>query len=84
MNADYLSHLFSSQEGITIKRYILQEKIKRSQNLLRYSDYRIQDIGFYLGFSSQSHFSKTFLDITGMSPNEYRKQFNNRENWKTI
>lgn len=60
VNPDYLSHLFSSQEKVTIKRYILQEKIKRSQNLLRYSGYSIQDIGFYLGFSSQSHFSKTF------------------------
>ncbi len=81
VNADYLSHVFCKQEKVTIKRYILREKIKRSQNLLRYSGYSIQDIGFYLGFSSQSHFSKTFREIIGMSPNEYRKQFNNREKW---
>lgn len=84
VNADYLSHLFSSQEKMTIKRYILQEKVKRSQNLLRYSGYSIQDIGFYLGFSSQSHFSKTFREIVGMSPNEYRKQFLNREKWEIM
>lgn len=84
VNADYLSHLFRTQEKVTIKRYILQEKIRRSQNLLRYSDYRIQEIGFYLGFSSQSHFTKTFQEIVGMTPNEYRKQFNNREKWTTI
>lgn len=81
VNADYLSHVFRTQEKVTIKRYILREKIKRSQNLLRYSGYSIQDIGFYLGFSSQSHFSKTFREIVGMSPNEYRKQFNDREKW---
>lgn len=84
VNADYLSHLFRTQEHVTIKRYILQEKIKRSQNLLRYSDYRVQEIGFYLGFSSQSHFTKTFREIVGMNPNEYRKQFGNREKWTTI
>lgn len=84
VNADYLSHLFSSQEKITIKRYILQEKIKRSQNLLRYSDYSIQEIGFYLGFSSQSHFTKTFKEITGLSPNEYRKTFEHRGNWENM
>lgn len=84
VNADYLSHLFRTEEQMTIKRYILREKIRRSENLLRYSDYRIQEIGFYLGFSSQSHFTKTFQEIVGMSPNEYRKLFNNRERWTTI
>lgn len=84
VNADYLSHLFRKSEHITIKRYILKEKIRRAQNLLRYSDYRIQDIAFYLGFSSQSHFTKIFSEITGMNPNEYRKQFNDREKWDTI
>lgn len=82
VNADYLSHLFKSHEKVTIKRYILQEKIKRSQNLLRYSDYRLQEIGFYLGFSSQSHFSKTFQEIVGVTPSEYRRQFTGRKNWK--
>ena len=56
VNPDYLSHLFKKQENITIKRYILKEKIRRSRNLLQYSDYSIQEISFYLGFSSQSHF----------------------------
>lgn len=84
VNPDYLSHLFSTQEKVTIKRYILREKIKRSQNLLRYSGYSLQDIAFYLGFSSQSHFSKTFREITGMSPNEYRKQFLHQGKWEIM
>ena len=29
VNPDYLSHLFKEQEHITIKRYILQEKIRK-------------------------------------------------------
>lgn len=82
VNADYLSHLFSTCEKITIKHYILQEKVKLSQNLLKYSDYNIQEIGFYLGFSSQSHFTKVFQEISGINPKEYRKQYGNREKWK--
>ena len=46
------------------------KKIRRSQNLLKYSDYNIQEIGFYLGFSSQSHFTRKFQEIAGMTPNE--------------
>jgi AraC family transcriptional regulator len=28
-----------------------------------------------LGFSSQSHFTRLFSDLTGMTPAKYRKQF---------
>lgn len=82
VNPNYLSSVFRTSENITIKKYILQEKIRRSQNLLKYSDYRIQEIGFYLGFSSQSHFTRSFEEVTGIKPNEYRRIYGNREKWK--
>ncbi len=83
VNADYLSHLFSSSEKMTITEYVRCEKVRRGENLLKYSDYQIRDIAFYLGFCSQSHFSKVFRQISGLSPNEYRKKFGNREGWKS-
>ena len=82
VNPDYLSHLFSSQEKMTITNYIRQEKVRRGENLLKYSDYRVQEIAFYLGFCSQSHFARVFQQIVGMNPNEYRKKFGNRKKWK--
>lgn len=74
VNADYLSHLFSKSEKVTIKRYILQEKITRSKNLLCYSDFSLQEIAFYLGFTTQSYFTKIFREMVGMTPGEYRKK----------
>lgn len=82
VNPNYLTSVFNKSEKISLKRYILQEKIRRSQNLLKYSDYHIQEIGFYLGFSSQSHFTRQFQEITGMTPNEYRKKYGYKEKWK--
>ena len=82
VNPNYLSSVFNKSENMTIKKYILYEKIRRSQNLLKYSDYNIQEIAFYLGFSSQSHFTRRFQEITGMSPNEYRKNYGYGEKWK--
>lgn len=82
VNADYLSHLFSICEKKTIKQYVLEEKIARSKNLLRFSEYKIQEIAFYLGFSSQSHFTKIFREIVGMNPNEFRKKYGNVIEWK--
>lgn len=79
VNADYLSHLFSNHEGVTIKRYILQEKVCRSKNLLCYSDFSLQEIAFYLGFSTQSYFTKIFREFVGMTPGDYRKKLKKRD-----
>ena len=82
VNPNYLTSVFNKDENISIKKYILLEKIRRSQNLLKYSDYNIQEIGFYLGFSSQSHFTRKFQEIAGMTPNEYRRKYGYTEKWK--
>lgn len=81
VNADYLSHLFRKQEKMTISQYIRKEKVKIGENLLRYSDYRIQDIAFYLGFSNQSHFAKAFSEVTGVSPGVYRAKYGESGGW---
>lgn len=83
INPDYLSHLFSSVEKITITDYVRQEKIRRGKNLLKYSEYKIQEIAFYLGFCSQSHFTKIFQNQVGIGPSEYRKRYGNQKKWKT-
>ena len=77
VNADYLSHLFSSHEKKTIKQYILEEKIARSKNLLKYSNYKIQDIAFYLGFKTYSlsfYYHRWFFRIPsdGREPSPFR------------
>lgn len=82
VNPNYLTSVFTRSENLSIKKYILQEKIRRSQNLLKYSDNTIQEIGFYLGFSSQSHFTRKFEEIAGMTPNEYRRKYGYIEKWK--
>ena len=56
---------------------ILKEKTEEAKRLLRYTDKPITSISAYLGFSSQSHFSRTFKKYTGSLPNEYRKRHNN-------
>jgi AraC-like DNA-binding protein len=79
INANYLSELFKSHEGISLSRYILEEKINRAKNLLAYSQYSYIEIATYLGFSSQSHFIRQFKNITGYTPKDYRNEFGGKE-----
>ena len=43
--------------------------------MLKFSQYSIQRISSYFGFCSQSHFTKHFKKITGMTPGTYRKKY---------
>lgn len=71
-----LSTKFKAETGINLTDFIMQEKIDEAKRLLRYSDKTSHSISSYLGFASQSHFSKVFKKFTGKTPNEYRELHN--------
>lgn len=71
----YLSAKFKEETGETLTDFILREKTAEAKRLLRYTDKTATMIGSYLGFSSQSHFSRVFKKYTGRTPAEYRKKY---------
>lgn len=73
MGRSRLSTNFKKETGINISDYITQIKIDEAKRLLRYSDKSFASIALYLGFSSQSHFSKVFKERTSVTPFEYRQ-----------
>lgn len=70
----YLSRKFKAETGMTLTDFILKEKTEEAKRLLCYSDKSLSAIGAYLGFSSQSHFSRVFGKYAGSSPTEYRNK----------
>lgn len=74
VSENYLSRKFSEEEGISLKRYLLEERIRISENLLKNTDETIGTISDYLKFHSQSYFTKVFKEVNGITPAEYRKR----------
>lgn len=74
MNCSYLCTFFRKETGMTISRYVQEEKIKTAKHLLSGSDLSLVEISEALAFSSQSYFGKIFKKITGMTPESYRSQ----------
>ncbi len=72
-----LSTKFKAETGINLNEFIMQEKIEEAKRLLRYSEKSSLAISSYLGFASQSHFSKVFKKFTSKTPNEYRELHKN-------
>ena len=80
LNSSYLSKLFKQEMGITLSRYIRNQKIDVACSMLRHLDESSLSIANYLGFSSQSHFIQVFKKTTGMTPEEYRRK-NYHQTW---
>lgn len=74
LNPDYLDRIFKKETGMSVSKYITQEKVNLAKFLLTTTDISITDIALQVGFSNISNFASMFKRIAGMNPNEYRKQ----------
>ena len=69
----YMVHAFTEEYGVSPISYMIACRIDEGKHLLENDDYSMSLISRMLGFSSPSYFSQSFKKLTGMSPNEYRK-----------
>jgi AraC-like DNA-binding protein len=63
LDYSYISNLFSSVEGTTIEKYIINQKIEKVKELLVYDELNLNEITFQLGYSSVQHLSSQFKKI---------------------
>lgn len=61
----------------TIYEFIKETRILYASHLLMTTNVPISEIGYRVGYESASYFTKTFREVFGVSPQEYRK--NSRE-----
>ena len=72
-SVQHFSRTFKESVGMSPHRYILQCRIERAQHMLRITQRPLSEIAQLAGFSDQSHLSKHFRRMTGMSPSAIRR-----------
>lgn len=70
----HLIRSFKADMGMTPFRWVLLQRIERSKRMLEFTRLPLADIAYSCGFSSQSHFSTVFKQMTGATPAGYRAQ----------
>jgi AraC-like DNA-binding protein len=65
--------LFRQHLGITPALYLNTLRMERALSALTTTDRSVTDIGYDLGFSSQSVFTRVFAANVGMAPTDYRR-----------
>src|SRR5699024_1197136 len=76
INKFYLIRIFKQEVGMSPIDYLIHIRIDEAQKMLRNTNIAIADIAHLVGFQSPSHFSKTFRELSNMTPSQYRRQGN--------
>ena len=72
-SATHFRKLFREILGISPQAFHQHHRIRRSCELLSYTNLNISEIAHSLGFSNVHNFSRTFKKVHFISPTEYRK-----------
>lgn len=74
MHPDYISKIFKSEEGITINKYIQIVRLEKAHHLLLYSNKKIIEVAFDVGYENLATFYRHFVKHYKKSPRQIRKE----------
>ncbi|WP_040952005.1 helix-turn-helix domain-containing protein [Gorillibacterium massiliense] len=77
-NEKYLSHLFTTLSGVSLKQFILQQKMEAAKFILSDTNQNINEVSMRLGYQDSHHFMKSFKKFVGLTPTEYRNAYSKR------
>ncbi len=68
----HLSRMFKRYTGTTLNKYIINKRIDKAKLLLEGS-MSITNVSKEVGFNNYNHFYRTFKNVTGVSPADYKE-----------
>lgn len=75
INKFYLTRIFKEQFGESVTGYLLQVRITKAKQSLRFTDKPIEEIAHECGMHDANYFSRTFKKVEGVTPGEFRRMW---------
>lgn len=73
LNGDYVTRVFKKEMGMSIKSYVIQQKLLEAQRLLRTTNLSVSSVAVQLGYNNFSHFSAQYKREFGVTPAEEQR-----------
>jgi two-component system response regulator YesN len=74
VSPNYFSAIFSQEVGQTFIEYLTNKRIDEAKRMLRQADKRSSEVAVAVGYKDPHYFSFVFKKVTGLTPNEYRRE----------
>ncbi|WP_051605526.1 AraC family transcriptional regulator [Sediminibacter sp. Hel_I_10] len=78
-NYAHLSKLFSNETFTSIEKFYIFLKIEKAKELLMNTGETVAEVANDLDYSSTSHLSRQFKNVTGLTVSQYLKLIDNRK-----
>ncbi|MCR5251480.1 MAG: response regulator [Lachnospiraceae bacterium] len=78
MSKSRFSTVFSQQNGQTFTEYLIYLRLNKAKELLRETATKSSQIAREVGYNDSHYFSYIFKKNTGLTPSEYRAQYQNQ------
>ncbi len=75
LSKDHFIRLFRQEMNTTPLKYINQKKMEKAQLLLLTESLSVKEVAYRLAFDDYSYFNRLFKKVTGMTPQEYRREY---------
>lgn len=72
MSHSYLCKVFMESEKVSIKRYLINFRLKKASELLL-KESTVKEVAFAVGYTDESHFSKEFKKLYHITPRQYKE-----------
>lgn len=83
ISSRYVRKYFKQQMGMGCSEYITFLRLGKAKRLLWNPEYSVTDVALMSGFSSSQYFCKVFHRQIGCTPAEYRRQWQQKEEYRT-
>lgn len=75
----HFSRTFRASTGVSPHRWLMQQRVKRAQELLRDGRKDLAEVALTCGFADQSHFTRVFTTRVGVAPGAWRRMAGNSD-----
>lgn len=73
-NYSYFSRMFKKQVGKSFVQYVTEKRMNLAVQLLSDPEIKIYEIAYKVGYEESKHFTKTFKNYFGVSPDKFRNR----------
>ncbi len=74
ISRSHFQRIYKAQFSVSCMDDIIQARLEKAQQLLLYTDMRIQEIAEQCGYGNESHFMRQFKNKCGITASQFRKR----------
>lgn len=74
LSVSHFSRAFRVSTGLPPHQWLLRQRVNAAKQLMRVRDLSLSEIAISAGFANQSHFTRVFSSVVGVSPAAWRRE----------